>query len=655
MIRRAPELRHYLWIFSGLILSLLPHATRFSPVIIACFVALGGWRLLAYLHKLPLPGPKHRVLWLIKLLFALAACLAVLVSFRGQPGRDAGVALLTVRAGLKLTELKASRDFYIVSCLGYFFIVTNFLYSQTIMTVSFLFAVVVVITAGLVDYNLRSGASRAGWCLHRAGLITLQALPIAIIAFILFPRVEGPLWGRPLDPARAVSGLSDEMSPGTITSLSLSDEVAFRVQFEGALPPAADRYWRGPVMWNTDGRTWRLGTAGIGRPYPTLSFGGAYRYTVTLEPHGKRWLFALEMPSHTGPRARSQRDMLLLSRFRVRNRLAYTLTSHTDYRISDISSEELNAALALPASAHPRSRELANQWRREATSARDVINAALSFFNKESFFYTLTPPALGADPVDDFLFATRAGFCEHYASSFVTLMRAAGIPARVVTGYQGGELNPIGDYLIVRQRDAHAWAEVWLDGAGWVRIDPTAAVAPERLSRGINEMLPSRSRSIVQDLPATAAIWRRLSNSWDAVNYRWSQWVLGYTPTRQRSFLSKVGFGDISAGALAGLMITATGILLAAVALSPRNPRRRSRDQVAAAYQRFCRKLARAGLVRRSNEGPLDFAARISRLRADLRQSVSRITELYILLRYGKQQHDADEFTRLVRNFRTSR
>jgi transglutaminase-like putative cysteine protease len=653
-MRVRTELIHYLWAFSGLTLALLPHATRFSAAIIICFTALGSWRLLGHLHVVPLPDKAHGALRVLKLSLAVAACLAVWVSYRGQPGRDAGVALLAVLAGLKLVELNSPRDFYIANALGYFLVVTNFLYSQSLLLAAYLALVVLVLIGGLVAHNAADRALRVPWCAARAGLMLAQAAPIAVAAFLLFPRIEGPLWGRPLDPLEAVSGLSEEMEPGSITTLTLSDEIAFRAAFEGPIPPAHDRYWRGPVLWNTDGRAWRAGDAGEGTSPGLELRGTAYRYTVTLEPNGKRWLFALEMPEDAGVLATRTADLQLRSRYPVRRRISYSLTSHTDYRVTRLSDGERSAALALPPGAHPETRALARRWRRELDGDRAVVNAALSYIRREPFVYTLTPAPLGGDNVDQFLFETREGFCEHFAGSFVTLLRAAGIPARVVTGYQGGEYNPIGDYLIVRQRDAHAWAEVWLGDHGWVRIDPTAAVAPERVSVGLQELISARAGlPSFTDTPATVALWRGLRNSWDAVNYRWNQWVLGYTPARQRQFLGQLGLDEIRPVALSALLLSTVAALLAFLIVFSQLRRPLARAEPARrVYDQFCRRLGRAGLPRAPNEGPLDYAARVIAARSELRASVEHITLAYVSLRYGPGRGNLADFKRLVSAFR---
>lgn len=646
----APTLAQYLWLAAGLLLAVAPHVPRFHPAVALCFLLLTGWRLLVYRGTLPSPD-HHRALWLLKLVLGLGAVVAIWVSYRGQPTRDAGVALLILLVGLKLIELRAHRDYYVLCLLGYFLVATNLLYSESIPMTSYLLGVVWVLTAGLLALHATGKASRPRWCLRQTGLLLGQALPLALLAFLLLPRIEGPLWGRPQRSTAAYSGLSGEMSPGSITSLSLSDAIAFRVTFDGPPPPPRERYWRGPVLWDTDGRTWRAGSAGSGPALPVHRAGPDYRYTVTLEPHGKRWLFALELPETTTATARSRSDLLLEARFPVVRRISYDLVSHTSYRMSELPPRDREAALALPEVAHPRARELSEQLRAAAATDREFVAQVLRRFGTEPFRYTLTPPALDGDPVDQFLFESRAGFCEHYAAAFVVLLRAAGVPARVVTGYLGGELNPLGEYFIVRQRDAHAWAEVWYEDDGWVRVDPTAYVAPTRIERGIGDLLPASAGLDASRSSLTEALWRAFDRGWDAVTYRWDRWVVGYNPARQRQLLERLGLGAIDSGTATAIALGAITGLIGALAFVLARHSTQSRDPVQRAYQRFCRKLKRFGLIRLPHEGPLDFAQRAARTQPALQPRIASITDHYLALRYG-QTGDRAGFFRLVRQFR---
>jgi transglutaminase-like putative cysteine protease len=490
--------------------------------------------------------------------------------------------------------------------------------------------------------------------LRNAGVLLAQCTPLMLVLFLLFPRVPGPLWGLPQDAYSGVTGLSDTMTPGTVSSLILSDAVAFRVRFDATIPAPKYLYWRGPVMWDFDGRTWAAPRALYGTPefnttVPPVS------YEVTLEPHNKRWLFALDIPGKVPPRAQTSADFQLLSLLPVNNRIRYDMVSFLEFSYGAGENRiALRRSLALPEGFNPRAIQLGRKLRGEHEDDRELMRATLSIFRNEGFSYTLTPPMLlGNDPVDEFLFETKSGFCEHFSSAFTVVMRAAGIPARIVTGYQGGEVNQFGNYLIVRQADAHAWTEVWLRDEGWVRVDPTAAVSPQRVEAGISAAVP-RTDPLPLLVRADFEALRQLRQTWDLMANAWNQWVLGYTPERQRLLLSRVGIDDATWRTLAIVLFCATSIVVLVVSgLMLRQLKARVRDPAKSAYLRFCEKLRRKGLPRSPEEGPVDYARRLAGARPDLAGAIGSITSLYVLLRYGAGQ-DAqalDQLRRQVRRF----
>ncbi len=491
--------------------------------------------------------------------------------------------------------------------------------------------------------------------LRLSSAMTVQALPLMMLAFLLFPRLPAPLWGVPEDAFDAVTGLSETMTVGEITRLGLSNDIAFRVQFQGDAPRARARYWRGPVLWHSDGRTWQVSTF-PNRPAAVEAQGQRYFYTVTLEPHRKRWLLGLDVVTGRDENLIQTADYALKSAQPVRSRLRYTLESTPEYRITGLSDAERSAALALPADFHPRARAMAADWRKQSPAASDIIASALTFFRVEKFYYSLTPPVLPGDTVDDFLFVTREGFCEHFASSFVVLMRAAGIPARVVTGYQGGEYNTMGDYMVVRQRDAHAWAEVYLGERGWVRVDPTAAVAPERVSLGFADASPRGApRTAFARDGISGRFWTQMNDALDAVTYGWNQWVLGYSTQQQHSLFDTLGFQDIDYGTLVITLTIALALMTMALAMMLWRTSRSLHDPVRVAYDAFCAKLARIGLARDASEAPLAYAQRVATARTDLSAEVQAITQLYSHLRYGRAKPDVQRLARRVANFRPAR
>jgi transglutaminase-like putative cysteine protease len=455
-----------------------------------------------------------------------------------------------------------------------------------------------------------------------------------------------------------MTGLSDSMTPGNISKLIQSEAVAFRVQFEGEPPPVARMYWRGPVLWNFDGRTWKMPEfSPAARPNYEQS-ARPVRYAVTVEPHGKHWLFSLDVPANVPPGAGLRHDLQIRSVRPVDARLRYEMTSFLDYRFGEsLPATYRNLALEFDPERNPRTVAMGRQWASETSDPEQVVGRALDFFNRQ-FVYTLEPPLLATEhPYDEFLFTTKRGFCEHYSGSFALLMRAAGVPARVVTGYQGGELNPFNKEVIVRQADAHAWVEVWLAGRGWVRLDPTSIVSPVRVEGGVNAALGP-----IGVLPSLIAADRlhvlaNLRFAWETLNSHWNQWVLGYNQERQRHLLGRLGIDDVDWKSLAlwlGIGSLVVGGLVGLGLVLRDLPRRR--DAVVVAWDRYCAKLAAQGITRAPHEGPADYLARVAAARPDLAEEARAITERYIAARYGAglSPEQGRELRRRVRAFRTA-
>ena len=633
----------------GLLLSILmviaPHADHLPLWVSSLCGAVLLWR--AYLSYSGNPLPKK---WLL-MLITFAGTGGIAINFHTLFGREAGVTLLMLLATLKLMELRTVRDAMAIIYLALFVIITNFFYSQTIPTALYMLATLFVITGTWVQLHGRDIALEPR--LRVAATLLLQAIPLTLILFILFPRVQGPLWGLPQD-AYSSSGLDDKMAPGSLSRLILSESVAFRVSYKDKLPRRDQMYWRGPVLWYFDGHTW---TPGITALFAAPQFTGldqAIDYTVTLEPHNKTWLFALDVPDKISLPATLGHDFRLYNKKPVNARLRYEARSHLVYRANlQESRRQIQRALQMPQRFNPRAQQLAAEWKANSTDDAALVRTALSYFNRQGFEYTLEPPLLGTNNIDEFMFETKQGFCEHYASAFVFLMRAANVPARVVTGYLGGEFNDIGNYYIVRQSDAHAWAEVWLKGQGWVRIDPTGAIAPARIQSGLsaavsnNAALPFMARNPPQWL-------RNLRLNWDALANQWNQWVLGYDSERQFAFLTRLGMESVTWQKMAMNMAIGLGLLVGLFALFMlRHLYTRQPDKVQAAWLRLCRKLARAGLPRAAHEGALDYAARIAAARPELAGTIFDLATRYSALRYGKVQDEQaqSEFIRLIAIF----
>ena len=629
-----------------------PHVVHLPPWLTAAAVVCGVWRYTLAVRggRLP-PGPARIVL-------TVGASAGVFLSYGTILGRDAGVALLTAMCALKLLEMRRRRDTTILLFLAYFLIATQFLYYQSPPAILYLLVAAWATTMLLIAIHRPTGTESPFRHARLAGALLLQALPLAVVLFVLFPRVSGPLWGLPKDAGAGMTGLSDTMSPGSISQLSRSDAVAFRVEFQGRPPPRSQRYWRGPVFNWYDGQTWSYHQS-FARPEDISTVGleplsAPLRYSVILEPHNHRWLFALDMPVQPPPDARLSPTMELLAGHAIHEPRRYSVGSVLRYRLQPaLGAEQARRDLSLPFDRDPRAHALAQQWRDQARTPEDVVDRALHYFRKQPFVYTLNPPPLDSEnAVDAFLFDTRRGFCEHFAGAFVVLMRAAGIPARVVTGYQGGTMNPLSDYMIVRQSDAHAWAEVWLPNKGWVREDPTAWVSPDRVELGMGSAVADRDEVPLMARPG--GYWLAdLRLGWDTVNTAWTRWVLAYGPDLQHDLLKGMGLGSLPRVGLA-LGTAFAGILGLLSAMLLRDRRARESDPAREAYQAYCHKLARAGVPRMEAEGPEDYARRAAGIRPDLALKIRAITDVYVLLRYRGRRNPKWErhLRRLVQSFR---
>lgn len=635
-------------LIGSLALVVAPHAVRIPSWI--AIIATGIMVLRAFLawRGSGLPPPRSLVV------LAIGAIFGIWLSFGMLFNRDAAVALLVLMLCLKMLELRTLRDAVVLILLGYFLVITNFLYSQTLPMALYLLGCVWLITACLIAFQHRTVAPDPRPVLRMSGLMLAQAIPLMLVFFLLFPRVQGPLWGLAQASASALSGLSDSMSPGSLSNLSLSDAVAFRVEFDSPPPKPNKLYWRGPVLWDFDGRTWRGGDAAprTGRELETA--GTPIRYTVTLEPHNMRWMFAIDLPAQRLEGALQTQDFQLLSIRPVRARQRYAMSSYLDYRYgASEPRRNLARALQLPEGFNPRARRLAAELHARSSTPMEVVNSVLALFRGQPFYYTLVPPELGRDSIDEFLFETRRGFCEHFAASFVFLMRAAGVPARIVTGYQGGVLNPIGNYLIVRQSEAHAWAEVWMGDDGWIRVDPTAAVSPMRIEAGIAGAVPADDPLPLM-VRTDSELLKRLRFSWDAAANGWNQWVLGYTPERQMQMLQRAGFTRPNWQNLAVALMAVTSFVTAILCmLLLARLRRRGPDPVLSPWLALQAKLARVGLGPHPGEGPMHWSDRAAAaLPVDAADRLHTVAELYLRLRYGRDGAKGREVAALRRGVR---
>ncbi|MGZ5848736.1 MAG: transglutaminase TgpA family protein [Ramlibacter sp.] len=598
----------------------LPQVARLPWWCTALTAVILAWRGTLAVRGAPLPGSR----WLVVLLVLTVA--ATFASHRTLLGRDAGVTLIVVLLALKTLELRARRDAFVVFFLGFFTMLTNFFFSQSLATAGAMLLGLLGLLTALVNAHMPVGRPPLAQAARTAGWMALLGAPVMAVLFMLFPRLA-PLWGIPSDGMTGRTGLSATMQVGNVAQLALEEGIALRVRFDGPPPPPWTMYFRGPVLSSFDGREWRPMLARQGAnaaallPPANVQVGGpAVRYSVTLEPNNRPWLpvldVATEAPAAPGLDAVPGGELQWTARQPATDLLRYTATSHVDYT----AGAQLRAAAVpmqyreLPPSFNPRTLQLAAELMRSvpggAGNKPALVEAALQRLRTGGYVYTLDPGVYGEHTADEFWFDRKQGFCEHIASAFVVLMRGMDIPARIVTGYQGGELNPVDGYWVVRHSDAHAWAEVWLEGRGWVRVDPTGAVAPSRT--GTLQRLRAPQGAFASALggvsPGLAASVRQ---AWEAVNNRWNQWVLNYTQSKQLDLLRSLGFSAPNWQDLALLLIgTVVAVALAGIAWAKWE--RSRQDPWLRLLARVRQRLAQAGVPLAPTSGPRQMAQAVT-------------------------------------------
>jgi transglutaminase-like putative cysteine protease len=582
----------------------------------------------------------------------IALPLAIIASYHTPFGRAPGTALAIGLLVLKLLESERKRDARMTVGFCCFVLMSALLFTQTLM-MSLLVALALLPGLATLRALQADAPQRRALTLFKPGAaLLLASSPLALLAFVFVPRLSAPLWGAPgADVAR--TGVSDRVAPGDMQDLLVDDSPAMRIGFDGVPPPPGERYFRGVVLWYFDGRAWSRGVTGIRNEAPqALTWrGGLTHYEVTLEPTRRRWLFALDMPVQAPDGARMNADRTLDRSRPVNEAVRYEVTSAIRYVLAPRIDPALErAVLQLPADYDPRATALARSWRvRYGSDGAAIVRAALALFRDGGFTYNLAAPPLGRDSIDDFLFGMKQGYCEHYASAFAFLMRAAGVPARVVAGYHGGYWNEYARYLLVRQSQAHAWDEVWLAGRGWVRVDPTAMVRRVLFADTANGGAAG----------GEAAWWLGWSNGLDVVNRLWDRGVVGFDALRQSTMFTPFGiphleWGELAIGLAAGIVVM-LGLGLLVALHKPGVP---PRDALDAAQRRLQEKLEKQGLSRQPQEGPRDFFARCMLALPGSRPELAELARAYLQLRYGHTAPPAEPvrtYSRAVRNFRARR
>ena len=637
-----------IFLLSSVGLIVLPHIANIPLLVFGFFYTMLIWRIIAIWQ--PHYLPKKNLL----IALTIFSLLLLFSQYRAILGRDAGTNLFIVTLGLKLLETKSERDYYLIIYLSFIVASSLFLFQQSLIMAVYILAVCCLLFSTLVAIN--SIEIKPSKVLKTASIIVFQAIPLAIIIFILFPRIESPRWMLFKEKNQAKMGLSDSMEPGSISDLSVSEELVFRVSFKDKIPPARERYWRGPVMSYTDGKRWRI--INSQRYLKNLSQtnyqGTSYQYTLLMEAQEKNWVFALELPAQYDDSLDRNGNYQLTTTDNHNKRAEYHITSYPIYNTGTISSLEYQDNIQLPTNPSERINDLIKQLHGFENNPDLFIQTLLTHFKTQQFRYTLSPPEMLNNPIETFLFEKRAGFCSHYATAFVYLMRVAGIPARVVTGYQGGDYNAVGNFLEVRQANAHAWTEVWLKNKGWVRIDPTAAVAPERIEQSVNIDLLKMGAEVRFDTIQNKqrSLLAQVLQLWNGVDYQWQRWVVNYDTDNQADFLAVFGIHNIKT-MLTWLMLMAGLVIVILILLLLRSKRKKT-DIVLMIYQRFCRKLQPLGLIRETGEGAIAFANRAKQILPKQTQAIDDITAYFLKLHYGKQpnREDITRFAKAVTMFK---
>lgn len=623
-----------IWLLSAQAICILPLLLKLPWWIWLVWAAALGWRVQIHRGRWHFPSA-----W-IKLLLGVGCAGGIYVNFSGLRGVEAMVGFLVCSFILKIIEMRTKKDALIILFIGFIAVAAQFLFAQGVLAGLYgIFSLFILLTAWQAAFYSRTISLARHF--RMGGALILKALPFMVILFVVMPRL-GPLWAVPLPQGKGKTGFSDTLEMGDLGELVQSPEVAFRVTFDGVPPRAQQLYWRGLVLDEFDGSRWQaaaLPARIIGERVPSgIDDASLLKYSVIMEPHHYRWLFALDpVVAASSAQLTLEQDVrgLLSARRPVVNKSEYSAVSlKTDRGVEEPLSEREQLFLTYTPEGNPQARALAESWREMGYSPEERVHQALGMYSR-NFVYTMRPPALGQNPIDEFLFSSRRGFCEHYSSSFAFLMRASGVPARIVVGYQGGEFNELESYFVVRQSDAHAWVEVWLDGVGWRSVDPTAAVAPTRIELGVAEALGEDERDLVGQVRWSSGVAHALYRQWDALGYSWNRWVLNYNKDSQQNLFSNLlgnnspwRIGFTFAGLSMGLFV----LYAVLQNLTFSRPSQRDEDQW---LQPFLKRVARRGLERQPHETLMQFALRVGDSEPLLGRQLKVIADLYEPAVYG--------------------
>lgn len=646
------------WLLVSTLFVYLPLQMQLPIWTFAVFAAVVIWRWMMHLGRWPYPTK------IVKVIVVVLGIGAVLISAQGKFHLESATSFILVAALLKVLEIKTQRDGYIVIFLSFFLLAVNFIYDQGILLALYCLFVVWVLISALIGLHQSSFSDQATKArIHSAGKtsfqVLLMSLPMMLVLFVLFPRM-GPLWSLNLQSDKAKTGLSEQMSPGDIAELSNSDELVFRVQFNqnSNTPNPEQWYWRALVLDQhkiINGQSqWS-----VSRSRPDIDWfpqswqpekqAGVYDYTIIQEPTQKKWLIGLRgvaaMESGIGMTSTD----LLVSKKKLYQRKEYSVRSWPEMHIADqgISQETRNQNLQLDSftgDANPQSRSLAQQIYLTYASEQERINAAMKYYQQQPFSYTLKPQRMENNDIDDFLFNKQSGFCAHYSSSLVFLLRSMGIPSRVVAGYQGGEVNTNTGHITVRQYDAHAWVEAWIEGIGWRSFDPTAQVAPDRISIGLRDALNDQTEFLSDSNVSLAKfshlpIFNAIRMELDQLNYYWHQTVLSFNKNKQSSLLKEWFGGDFLKKSLYWLVgLFCSVFFLLALALLWNRPERKM-TMIEKSLARLDKKMEKLALQRDKNEGLEDYSKRLQQQFPAEADNIRRLLQQVQAHYYGKHSH----------------
>lgn len=628
-----------MWLLIAQALVIIPHLLHVPLWLIGVWLGCAAWRVQVFRMRWPFPNA-----W-VKAALMIGSGFAVYLSRGGLVGLDAAVALLITAFILKLLEVRTRRDALVLIFLGFFTVVTSYLFADSLLAALYSLLPVLALLAALVGLQ-QSGFAREPLApLKLASKLLAQAIPLMLLLFVLFPRLE-PLWSLPQPKDKGTTGLSSSMTPGDLAELGQSAALAFRARFDGAIPAQSQLYWRALTLPNFDGRSWSISERFEASEPQWQAQGESISYSIIMQPSTQPWLFSLDVGSSEQEDIRLMNDFRLQRRTPVNRTYQYQATSWPQaLRQPQLNQRQQQAFLQLPRTGNQQTRDWAQRLRGQYHDDDALVSALLRHFNQEPYHYTLKPPLLGRDSVDEFLFSSLRGFCAHYAGAMVFTLRAAGIPARVVAGYQGGEINQAGQFVQVRQFDAHAWVEYWQRGQGWRSVDPTFEVAPERIERGLQEALQDESELFQGDISSPLRYqhiaWvNQLRMSWENLNHSWQTKILGYQRDSQQAWL-KQWFGKVDWQVLGLTLVASAALIIALIVLWMFKPWQRQTDPVQRVLNHFQRVMRRRGFNRETGEGLRDFYQRIHQQLPESQQQAVRVfIETYEQQQYAEQGQD---------------